>query len=118
MQMRDIKIGLYVALAMLAAWLVVDGSVLYTIAALFFAGVVPFSDYIIPAQYMFMFWLFCAGLITHYFSRPRTIPYIKEAHTKGSLGLPKASYYYATAKGVSTTAAKKKRVRRAGQDIL
>lgn len=117
MQMREIKIGFYVALGVFTVWLIVDGTVLYIIAALVFAGVVPFVDYTIPAQYMFLFWLFCAGLITHYFSRPRTIPYIKDAHAKHSLGLPKASFYYATAKSTPVTS-KKKRVRRAGQDVL
>lgn len=95
MQSSDLKIGLWVALGVLAVWLVVDGTVLYTVAALMFAGVVPFTGYIIPAHSMLLFWLFCAGLAMHYISRPRVAAFIASIETQRTNSAQRPAFYAA-----------------------
>lgn len=96
MQSSDLKIGLWVALGVLAVWLVVDGTVLYTVAALMFAGVVPFTGYVIPAHSMLLFWLFCAGLAMHYISRPHVAAFIASIETHRAEPVQKPAFYAAT----------------------
>lgn len=122
MNMSDVKISLSVALGVFVMWLVLDGSVLHAVAALLFAGLVPFTGYTIPAHYMLLFWLFCAGVLVHYFSRPHVVAFIENIQDEesASSGIPPATspvFYETAIRKPRPVSARRRPVRRAGQDV-
>ncbi len=65
MKLNSYSTALRVAAFLIAVWLIIDGRLLYMLAGLFLAGVIPASEYVIPPLYMLLFWAACGLLLVY-----------------------------------------------------